>query len=294
MKMRKIKNEWRTFLVKESTLKANEAAKPEAKPKEVASVLIIDALNGNSTDEVKSYMENNIARVISVLEQEFNKYFNIEETRGLEYFQKTTKPLIVMSHKVSGIRNNSVRFQDTNELEFKVNTLINMLKNDDFDFDIFNPEKSPYKHRDYKHSGGASSAGVEVPDSATDKQKEFIGTRISKYVNAFLYPDKRTSEHDKYKAREGMAQALSMLVKITDSESPMLEKLEDALEEINYVLKNTDLPELPPEEESELERADILLARAATGDKEAAKDAFMLFRKLKNNIKAREARKLMR
>ena len=45
---------------------------------------------------------------------------------------------------------------------------------------------------------------------------------------------------------------------------------------------------------SDEDKAEQLLSKAKAGDKQAAADAYKLFRKLKNNLKAREARMLMR
>ena len=49
-----------------------------------------------------------------------------------------------------------------------------------------------------------------------------------------------------------------------------------------------------PVEMTDEERAEELLNKAKAGDKQAAGEAFKLFRKMRNNAKAREARMLMR
>lgn len=162
---------------------------------------------------------------------------------------------------------------------------------------------------DKKHSGGAFSTGLIVlPEETSDEEKKYIGERYTFYMEHREDPAYIMASLAEKKFQEALEKALSLWKKYpfkdgeerqiyTGAVIRMQRALDQSYQDLNriesnpgsYIGKTTASKQISDED-----KAEELLNKAKSGDKKAAADAYKLFRKLKNNTKAREARILMR
>jgi hypothetical protein len=162
---------------------------------------------------------------------------------------------------------------------------------------------------DKRHSGGAFSTGLIVlPQETSEEEKEYIGERYTFYMQHREDPAYIMASLAEKKFQEALRKALSLWRKypFKDGEERqiyagavlrMQKALDQSYRDLNkietdpasYTGRSSKTKQLSDEE-----KAEELLGKARAGDKQAASDAYSLFRKLKNKLKAREARVLMR
>tara|TARA_R100000805_G_C3614161_1_gene115296 strand:+ start:77 stop:1099 length:1023 start_codon:yes stop_codon:yes gene_type:complete len=185
---------------------------------------------------------------------------------------------------------------------------VEMLDNKDYDFRQKLGRMTSSRTSDKRHSGGAFSTGLIVlPTEATDKDKEYIGERYTFYMQNREDPAYIMASLAEKKFQEALNRALSLWRKYPFKDGEEKQIFAGAVIRMERALKQSykDLRRIESDpgsysgktinkEISDEEKAEELLSKARAGDKQAAGEAFKLFRKMKNNTKAREARMLMR
>ena len=162
---------------------------------------------------------------------------------------------------------------------------------------------------DKRHSGGAFSTGLIVlPTEATDEDKEYIGERYTFYMQNREDPAYIMTSLAEKKFQEALKRALSLWRKYPFKDGEEKQIYAGAVIRMKKALKQSeqDLKRIESDPTSyagkatknqdigDEQRAEELLQKARAGDKQAAADAYNLFKKLKNRLKSREARVLMR
>jgi len=185
---------------------------------------------------------------------------------------------------------------------------VKMLESGNHNFRKELGKPSSSRTSDKRHSGGAFSTGLIVlPTETTDEDKEYIGERYTFYMQNREDPAYIMTSLAEKKFQEALRRALSLWKKypFKDGEEKQIYagaviRMEKALEQSYKDLRRIESDpgsysgKSVSKETSDEDKAEELLNKARAGDKQAAGEAFKLFRKMKNNTKAREARTLMR
>ena len=342
--MKKILKEWRTFLREADEtdkppyptgtgargdkyiqgLQKRDILKQDALKLELAYHIVnIFAGFGDS----KGFLENNVALTHEVLdglksladkfvktsEDVSNKYFKLymvgaqREKRGSR--QKIGSVSYIL--EAADFYAAKASFEATEEIDFYVHTLDNMLEDGDFNFELF---ESPTERRNFfdtKHrSAGMGTGGIQQPPNLTPEQEIEFNKMMSPWALAArqvldILDNKEFREKVKpkewynilLKFSEEAYKFLTYLYNLwndkTGGEGYFNETMvftykdgaEHSLEEIERIKKIID--EIPATQEETLEN---LINRAREGDKEAAGVARQMLVQLKRAKEAREMR----
>ena len=300
MKMKKILNEWKVFLKENESevfKKQIQKMKPSATPYDVAAYFILLAIQGNNSPGVKKYFEvvENHDYIFNVLDNE-QKYFNLIKTGQLDFLRKKTDQVLVVQLKDPEMTlKNPPQFNSVDEYDHFMDVLDSKITAQNYDFSEFKSQPDTFRTKTFqpRHSGGASDVGIEIPPQASEKDREYIGTRLKKWLNTFFTPPDKNTELEKYKAEEGFLQALERVIQIYDKYPKQKDKYyKDLVSSFNELSNNFKKLEVPKKDAD----PDELLSQAEAGDKEAAALAYNLFRSMGPTYKlqARKARMLMR
>ena len=188
-------------------------------------------------------------------------------------------------------------------------TFIEMLKGGNHSFRKELGRLSGNRTVDTRHSGGAFSTGLIVlPEEATDEDKQYIGERYTFYMKHREDAAYIMASLAEKKLQEALNKALSLWKKypFKDGEERqiyagavirMKKALEQSYRDLDRIETSPDLytgKSIKGKEPTDQEKAEDLLSKARAGDKQAAAEAYNLFKKTKDRMKAREARTLMR
>ena len=196
-----------------------------------------------------------------------------------------------------------------NDLFERFDTFIKMLETGNHNFRQELGRMSGGRTSDKRHSGGAFSTGLIVlPEETSDEEKQYIGERYTFYMKHREDPAYIMASLAEKKLQDALQKALSLWKKypFKDGEERqiyagavirMQKALEQSYQDLNRIEQSPESyvgKSMASKQTSDEDKAEQLLSKAKAGDKQAAADAYKLFRKLKNNLKAREARMLMR
>jgi len=260
MKMKKILNEWKRFIFSENVHRKNlENMKPDATPYDVAAYFVALALSGNNDEPVLEYFTNeaNQTYIGDVLDSPF-KYYDLKKSGEMNYLaSKRTKSILILKLKDTDIKlKNPPSFDDELQYENALYKLEDMITTQIFNFSVFDTNQSgPYTGRyDFKHSGGASDVGVKIPENASEEDKQFIGTRISKYYDAFD-PREENPKKVKFEATKELINAFERLKKVyidlkVGMKSSEVSDLNDTIKSLQKSLSDFETTDKIPAQDS--------------------------------------------
>ncbi len=345
MKMKKILNEWKKFILKESVEKSNlelaiEAAWQGKYNQELADVKAaihaLRFLNGGSVNNLESYLNRvefgktakERIQAINRGASKFGEMYDAVEVyrppldrRFADTSEKTFKGIGV----VSVFAQNNMKSSDHDglltkgaepevaykELFKKFDLLDQMLDSGNYNFLETFGRISGGVNMDARHSGGAYSTGlIIVPDETTEEENDKMMQHYNFYLKHYSDPAYIMAIQAEKALQKAIKMALSYWTKYGGfKDGADIQANKGAWLRMKKALKNSEqivariesdpssyqgISTKKPVEMSDEERAEELLNKARSGDKQAAGEAFKLFRKMRNNAKAREARMLMR
>ena len=221
MKMKKIVNEWRSYLIEGKA----EKTPLEKKIEEIftrdnlkydryladvkAAAHAIEFLRGQELGNQESYLNrvefgmSNADRIIRLLSngQLFSQYFDVykaeqppKDKRFPETSERTFKAVEMtdtwsmnnLDRKLNpSARSSAANIDDAyKDLFAKIVQLEDLLKNGVYEFTKYFGKLSQWRTRDDRHTGGAAPTGLIVtPEEATDAEKEKIAEKFIFYMN---------------------------------------------------------------------------------------------------------------
>ena len=248
MKMKKILNEWRSYLIEGKA----EKTPLEKKIEEVfmrdnlkydkflanvkAAAHAVEFLRGQELGSQEIYLNridfgmSNADRIVMLLSnsQMFSQYFDVykailpaKDKRFPETSEKTFKAVEMTdtwsTYNLDRKLNPSVRSAAANiddaykDLFAKIVQLEDLLKNGVYEFTKYFGKLSQWRTREDKHTGGAAPTGLIVtPEEATDAEKEKIAEKFIFYMNHKDSPAFPMAA----KAEQELQKALAMALKL--------------------------------------------------------------------------------
>ena len=344
MKMKKILNEWKSFV--------NESAKYDKTPSEKeieqkaaemnmkydedlanikAAAHAIHFLTGGEWSNQEQYLTRvefgltGAQRIIKLYNDSslFSEYFvafvveappvdrrfgDVKKLKGVKIIDRWTRDNLGNTNSVFAKGENEESAYE--DLFNRFETLSDMLKSGDYNFRNTFGRVSGSRTSDKRHSGGAFDTGlIVIPTEASDKDRAYIGDKYTFYMKHRNDPAYIMAELAEENLQKALERTLSLWNQYPLKDGEEKQAYTGALIRMEKALKQSkrDLQRIKSDpssyqssmsldktDMSDEERAEDLLTKAKSGDKKAAGEAFKLFRKLKNNLKAREARNLMR
>lgn len=214
--------------------------------------------------------------------------------------------------KITGVLSKGTTLEEAySEFFIRFEQLDQMLDSGNYDFlSAFGAEMGR-TNPNVRHSGGAASTGMLItPSEATDAEIDDMMEDYMFFMKSSKDPDIDVAIEAERRLQSAINKALGLWKKyggFKDSDDEQVNKgaylrmkqaLSRSRDAVKKLLRSPDLyqPSVPEKETStpEISELDQLYNAAKSGDKEAARKAFRMFRSRKENDKAMEMRNIMR